>query len=92
MSRHARLKAKTEVKSKELVQALQCLVDELVRARPVQVLTSHCKLFFTDGACEPSSKPPGTIEGLLVDQWGDLVSLFGSGACPNFAVSISGIL
>jgi hypothetical protein len=79
VSRHARMKSKTVVKTEELTKALQCLVDELTRARPVQVSTSHCDTYyvFTDGAYEPTSETPGTIGGLLVDQWGRSLEFFG---------------
>ena len=79
VSRHARMKSKTIVKTEELTKALHCLVDELTRARPVQVSTSHCDTYyvFTDGAYEPTSETPGTIGGLLVDQWGRSLEFFG---------------
>ena len=79
ISKHARMKAKSITKTEQLTGALSFLMSELTKAKPVQLATSHCNTFFvfTDGAYEPNAEAPGTIGGLLVDEWGRSLELFG---------------
>ena len=79
VSRHARMKAKSINKTDQLTKAVGFLIEELTRAKPVQLSTSHCNTYFifTDGAFEPTSDTPGTIGGLLVDEWGRSLEFFG---------------
>ena len=79
ISRHARMKVKSIAKTEQLTKAVSFLMEELTRAKPVQLSTSHCNTFFvfTDGAYEPTSETPGTIGGLLVDEWGRSLEFFG---------------
>ena len=77
--RFARVKAKSTPVSEDLVTALNFLRRELTRAEPVRISTDQSTTWFvfTDGAYEPSSSTPGTIGGLLVDQWGQSKEFFG---------------
>ena len=61
ISKHARMKAKSITKTEHLTGALQFLLSELTKAKPVQLATSHCNTFFvfTDGAYEPKAEAPG---------------------------------
>jgi len=79
VSKYARFKTKSVGKSDDLTRALKFLMEELFKARPVQVSISHCSTFFvfTDGAFEPTSSTPATIGGLLVDEWGRSLEFFG---------------
>ena len=79
ISKHARLRAKTLLKTPELTKAFQLLVHELTRAEPVRVTLSHSNTFlvFTDAAYEPMASSPGSIGGLLVDQFGRSLEFFG---------------
>ena len=79
ISKYARVRTKSIHKPDDLTHALKFLVNELVKARPVQVSLSHCSTFFvfTDGAFEPTSNTPATVGGLLVDEWGRSLEFFG---------------
>ena len=79
ISRHARMKTKFITKTDQLTTAVVFLIEELTRSKPVQLSTSHCNTYyiFTDGAFEPTSGTPGTIGGLLVDEWGRSLEFFG---------------
>ena len=52
---------KSIAKTEQLTKAVNFLTEELTRAKPVQLSTSHCNTFFvfTDGAYEPTSETPG---------------------------------
>ena len=79
VSKHARIRAKRTVVTEELAKALVFLKGELTRAEPVRISTDQSTTWFvfTDGAYEPGSDTPGTIGGLLVDQWGQTREFFG---------------
>ena len=79
VSKHARIRAKRTVVTEELAKALVFLKGELTRAEPVRISTDQSTTWFvfTDEAYEPGSDTPGTIGGLLVDQWGQTREFFG---------------
>ena len=63
----------------ELAAALKFLISAVEGTGPITISTAQTQTWFifTDGAYEPSASEPGTIGGLLVDQWGHSREYFG---------------
>ena len=63
----------------ELSSALRFLIASVKKTGPITISTAQTQTWFvfTDGAYEPGAREPGTIGGLLVDQWGRSVEYFG---------------
>ena len=63
----------------EAVRALTFLRDRVVSAPPLKITRSCLRRWyvFTDGACEGDSKKVGSVGGVLVDQCGRYIAIFG---------------